>query len=29
VPLETLGPGDPKVKVRRFFEAFRDALASS
>ena len=29
VPLETLGAGDPKVKVRRFLEAFRDALASS
>lgn len=27
VPIETLGPGDPREKVRRFFGEFRDALA--
>lgn len=28
VPLETLGPGDPREKVRRFFDEFRAALAA-
>jgi sugar phosphate isomerase/epimerase len=27
VPIETLGPGDAREKVRRFFEEFREALA--
>jgi sugar phosphate isomerase/epimerase len=27
VPLETLGEGDPKLKIRRFLEEFRTALA--
>ncbi len=27
VPVETLGPGDPKEKVRSMFEAFRKALS--
>lgn len=27
VPLETLGPGDPKSKVRKFLEEFKTALA--
>jgi len=27
VPIETLGPGDPKEKVRSMFEAFRRALS--
>jgi sugar phosphate isomerase/epimerase len=28
VPLETLGPGDPKIKVRRLLSAFREALST-
>ena len=28
VPIETLGPGDPREKVRRFFGEFREALAT-
>jgi sugar phosphate isomerase/epimerase len=27
VPIETLGPGDPKVKVRRYLDEFRAAIA--
>jgi sugar phosphate isomerase/epimerase len=27
VPIETLGPGDPREKVRRFLSEFREALA--
>lgn len=27
VPIETLGPGDPKEKVRRYLDEFRNALA--
>jgi hypothetical protein len=27
VPIETLGPGDPREKVTRFLGEFRDALA--
>ncbi len=27
VPIETLGPGDPREKVRRFFGEFQEALA--
>ena len=27
VPIETLGPGDPRVKVRKFLDEFRAAIA--
>lgn len=27
IPLETLGPGDPKVKIARFLQEARQALA--
>ena len=29
VPIETLGPGDPREKVRRFFGEFQDALSAT
>ena len=29
VPIETLGPGDPKDKVRRYLDEFRAAMAAN